>query len=428
VAVSSLDTRTPLPPLAEARLVAEGINLCFIAGENDRADPSLIAAQLATLALPPALGPLDLAVRDELASIWGLGFPAAAIRYGFRDFCLEASVAATAAPTPPPLAPRADPAVFAAVPSPAWNGAAAGGGPWNSGSNNTFAGFRTLFHVPVGHQGLVFLFHGTNGGTFFGDSFDTREYINDLVARGFAVVCTESSDRRGGFEQGAQWDKVAVNDDGTPNLANRDYQRMKDLRNWLIANTGIKGGTKLFAMGYSNGAEFAVAFAHLALHEGLPMAGIGLHAVGAGDADVRRAMRRLPPTLPIFWSVLENDHRVPKLAERLDEIRLLRGAAAAPLEDRLGLESKINPLRFERVPGTTTQDATDAFNLLISRGAIDATGARIVASDVFEAKLGGLPSPVPGFAEDVARVAGALHQVSGEFVTDQNDLFDAFAP
>jgi dienelactone hydrolase len=378
--------------------------------------------------LPPALGVLDSAVRDELASIWGLGFPAASIRHGFRDFCLEASVAATGAPTPPPFAPRADPAVFAAVPPPAWNGAAAGGGPWNSGPNNNFAGFRTLYHVPVGHQGLVFLFHGTNGGAFFGDSLDTREYVNDLVARGFAVVCTESTDRKGGFEQGAQWDKVAVNDDGTPDLTNPDYVRMKDIRNWLIANTGINAGTKLFAMGYSNGAEFAVAFAHLGLQEGLPVAGIGLHAVGAGDADVRRAMRRLPPTLPIFWSVLENDERVPKLAERLDEMLLLRGAFAAPLEHRLGLESKINPLRFRRVPGTTLAQANNAFNELISRGAIDASGARIVASDVFESKLGGLPSPAPGYAEDAARVAGALHQVSGEFVADQNGLFDAFAP
>ena len=114
------------------------------------------------------------------------------------------------------------------------------------------------------------MFHGTGGGANFVTKIETVDLLNTFVARGYAFVSTDSTNRTT-----KQWN---VTD---PSLkTNPDLARLTGLRRHIIATTAVSPTTPSYGIGMSNGSAFAALWAATSQRPGMPVDAVGLYMSG----------------------------------------------------------------------------------------------------------------------------------------------------
>ena len=109
---------------------------------------------------------------------------------------------------------------------------------------------------PPAHRGVIFFFHGKGGcAACLFQLAESRRFIDDALARGFAVVAIDSLMR--GNE--ARWAGTGWTDPADP-ANNVDMQRVVEVRQQFILDGRMSPIDPIYMIGMSNGGIFASQF------------------------------------------------------------------------------------------------------------------------------------------------------------------------
>jgi dienelactone hydrolase len=282
-------------------------------------------------------------------------------------------------------------------------------------SSSTFEGFPVRSYVPADPAGLVFLFHGSGGGTGFADKVETVAMLNVLTARGYGFVATESTDR---IQK--RWNNTNLS-----MVTNPDLARLARLHAQLVDTTAVDSDTPLFAVGMSRGAGFSSVFAKAFSDAGYPVAAI---APSHGQVPlVVRAAGGLET--PAFFAlgandtVVDNDEVAAQVAD-LD-------AAGVPVELRVEPEIALRPSRLQRVDGVDGAEARAVFDALVAEGLYTAAGIRLQPINTVLAAAPGIAMPASITTAqrrdllDQLNVVLAVHEFSATYAAETADFFTA---
>jgi poly(3-hydroxybutyrate) depolymerase len=280
--------------------------------------------------------------------------------------------------------------------------------------HGSFEGFDVVSYVPDHPRGLVYLFHGSYGSADFATRVETVDTLNELIARGYGFVATESTERTGT----KRWDVF------DPSLAtNPDLARLTRLQAHLVATTPVEAGTPLLGLGMSNGARFVSLWGETWAGAGYPVRAIAMvmgtiapPVTAAGGLDV-----------PTFFVTAENDVTSPPGPIIADH-----GATAArgtPTDLIVAREQPLTAARFLRIPGIDAEEATAVVDALVATGAWDAAGQRLVPVDeaVARAEAVTLPPAVRPEAAEIGNQVAlvlAVHQMRGDVKVPVAEFFD----
>ena len=256
-------------------------------------------------------------------------------------------------------------------------------------------GVPAVYAVPPDPQGLLLVFHGTNGVLETIRQPEWVELYNLLYPRGIAIAATLSEDR-----VAQQWDLS----DGPDNP---DVDRVDALLGIIATDTALPLDAPIVTLGFSQGCGMAELFADVGRDRGRTVVGVDLHNGGGGGPD----------DLPTLFVDAEHDPAAARMAAMADahpDGTLLRGTEV-PLE----------PQRFAKLPFVTPDESELIVASLVDMGAVDAAGARTLDfGDDPEAAVVALEAQIPnGLAADIAqqlRVVWAMHRFSA-----QNKLAEA---
>ena len=278
-----------------------------------------------------------------------------------------------------------------------------------------FEGYQVYSHVPEEPVGAVYLVHGSGGSAEFARRLETTDAGNELLARGYALIATESTDRT----TEKRW---AVQD---PSLSgNPDLGRLARLHAELVRDTALTENTPIFGIGMSNGARMVTLFGQSFSDAGYPVAAIAAF-MGRAAGPVRSAggLR-----IPALFVLAENDGVVNNESIRLDYVMAV--ANGVPSELLVKAEEPLLPLRFTRIPELTAEDAVRLTYALQQTGAWNSSGQRVVsvqeAIDAYPSLV--LPEgTAPSYSEITNQVRAilGLHQFVGFFRVQVADFFDA---
>ncbi|HKE73296.1 MAG TPA: hypothetical protein VKB57_06760 [Acidimicrobiales bacterium] len=279
----------------------------------------------------------------------------------------------------------------------------------------SFEGFDVVSSIPDDPVGLVWLFHGTGGGARFATRVETVDTLNELLARGYGFVATESTERTGD----RRWDVV----DPSP-ATNPDLARLARLQQHLIDTTGVTASTPLLGLGMSNGARFVSLWGQEWADAGQPVRSVALY-MGRIAAPVTAAGGL---TVPAWFVTAENDVTVPPVGVLADYGRAVSAGTPAGLS--VAREQPLAAARFLRIPGVDAGTADATFAALVATGAWDAAGTRQVPIDeaIARAASADLPAAARPVANEVANQVAlvlAVHQMRGDVKVPVADFFDA---
>jgi predicted esterase len=286
---------------------------------------------------------------------------------------------------------------------------------------SSFEGFPVLSYVPDHPVGVVYLFHGTGGDDTFATRIETVDVLNELVARGYAFVATESANR-----STKQW-----NTDDPSIDTNADLARMSRLRQNVIDTTAVDPTTPTYGIGMSNGAAFVALWAAASTKAGQPVAAIAMYM-----APVTKATQSIGGVpVPTFMVTGATDSITNPTNEKasLDAI----AAKGIPTEYHQVPERNVVAARYLRIPGVDQATADGIVHSLQQAGWIDASGkllidpAKLAGADEERALPAGavLPSSLtPVQQADVpaeTKAAIGEHQFNAEFKAANADFFNA---
>jgi len=216
-----------------------------------------------------------------------------------------------------------------------------------------FDGIPVLYEVPPAPVAVIFAFHGAGGGVGDLTYLEWSGVLNELLQAGFAVVATESN--------GREWNT------GGSRASNADLDRVIRWRDTLIDTTDLEPTTPVFAMGFSNGGNFAGVF----LDEGSQL-GWDVRAASIHNSDCLTC-----PGLPVVWTSSANDTTASPtgIANRVQD-HLQAGQDALLLEVA---EEAFSAVRMQRHPAYDATEAQAVFDDLVAFGVIDAAGARVTS-------------------------------------------------
>lgn len=282
-------------------------------------------------------------------------------------------------------------------------------------STTEFEGFTVRSYVPAHPVGIVYLFHGSGGSADIGLRIEMLDQTNELVARGYGWVATESTQRTGN----KRWDVFDSSISTNPDLA-----RLVRLQQHLVATTGVANQTPIFGIGMSNGARMVTLFAAAFTDNGYPVAAVAPYNGRAAPSV--QATGGL--TVPGFWLTSANDTVVLPASVIADQ------QASATLGTTTMITTKqeepLLPYRFTRIPSIDAEEAEIITEALRNTGAWDAQGNRIldIASTL---SLVDQLVVQPGFGAARAEVRNqveammAVHQFVGLYREVLVDFFDA---
>lgn len=144
-------------------------------------------------------------------------------------------------------------------------------------SSWTFEGHQVYSYVPSHPVGLVFMFHGSNGGADFARKIESVDLLNELTDRGYGFVATDSTERTGR----KQWDIVDTTTQTNPDLA-----RIDSLRQRMVNTTPVTPATPVYGIGMSNGSAFVCLWATASAAAGQAVSAVGMYMDGV-PASVR---------------------------------------------------------------------------------------------------------------------------------------------
>jgi dienelactone hydrolase len=263
---------------------------------------------------------------------------------------------------------------------------------------------RYMLYVPENPKAWLWVFHGTGGDIGNLQQVEYLRVYNPLIADGYAIAATESLERGGD----AQWDHEASSAD-----ENIDMVRIKWLRDYLVDTTALEDTTPMFAMGFSNGAEFAGTFTYLGIRDyGWDIRGADLHSGS-----------------PASFAKIDTWHQQ---AEN-DTVTAERGydgyLEEAPKQEHTFVihpEVLLDPMRMISI-GFDEAESQAVFDELLEMGFIDAAGERTFdigeVESVLDTFMAQSTTPAADKVGAVLRVVWATHRVNGDFHRDIRNLF-----
>jgi hypothetical protein len=281
-----------------------------------------------------------------------------------------------------------------------------------------FEGFDVVSYVPDQPRGLVHLFHGSHGSAAFATRVETVDLLNELTARGYGVVATESTERTGD----RRWDVF----DPSP-ATNPDLARLDRLQRHLEETTAVGPATPLLGLGMSNGARFVTLWGQTWADAGWPVRALAV-VMGtiAPPVTAGGGLR-----VPAIFVTAENDVTSPPGPIIAD--REATAALGTPTDLVVAREQPLTAARFLRIPGIDRDEADATFAALVATGAWGPDGARRVAVDeaVRLAGTAELPDAVAPQANEIANQCAlvlAVHQMRGDVKVPVADFFDGQLP
>lgn len=273
---------------------------------------------------------------------------------------------------------------------------------------STFEDYPLLLHVPENPRGVVFIFHGSGGQIGYLTGIHYVRAWNLFTEAGYAVVATESTDRKQGT-----WSSVEGDVQANPDMA-----RLVRLRDHLIDTTLLSKETPVYGWGFSNGGGFLDAFAWMGDEEGWPMAGLMIHnSVLGSSVDV-----------PVLITSSENDGITP-LAFQSYEAHAATGVAAEWWENK---ERAWTPEDAQLHPAYEAEDSQAVFDELVGFGFIDEDGTRLLDLADLESSMNyyARNSMIPGpeRVTPLLRVVWATHRPTSEFACEEVAFMDRHLP
>jgi hypothetical protein len=283
-------------------------------------------------------------------------------------------------------------------------------------TRSTFEGFDVVSYVPDHPVGLAYLFHGTGGSAGFATRVETVDTLNELIARGYGFVATESTERTGD----ERWDV----DDGSL-ATNPDLARLARLQDHLEDTTALDAATPLVGIGMSNGARFASLWGQAWAGAGYPVRALAMY-MGRIAPPVARGGGL---TVPTFFVTAENDFTVPPDGVIADYFTTT--AQGTPTGLVVAREQPLTAARFLRIAGVDQAAADATFAALVATGAWDADGHRPVPIDEAVTRLAGtqLPAAVGPVANEVVNQCAlvlAVHQMRGDVKVPVADFLSRY--
>lgn len=212
---------------------------------------------------------------------------------------------------------------------------------------------RLLSFIPDNPVAVLWVFHGTGGDVGNLTQIEYVRIYNALLNDGFAIVATESEERG----PSAQWSHEIGTD-------NSDFQRLILLRDHLIETTPLDADTPTFAMGFSNGSNFAGTFMDAGFEMGWDMRAATLHSASP------------EPTVqaPTVLHHAENDETLNEstMPNAYDD-QLATGFAADLF---IHEEHPLDPAEMQKIEALDAEKSQLAFDEAVRLGLIDETGAR----------------------------------------------------
>ncbi len=156
------------------------------------------------------------------------------------------------------------------------------------------------YAVPAVPNGIVFLFHGTNGsgGSFF-ESYERYILIKDLVYNGFAVFTLDANERTMGDQNGDGSVRWNVANAGTTSAAtNVDIRNVQALRDSIIRTFSLSSSIPSYTLGMSAGAVFSDICA----------SALGFNASAHITAKGRTDTYTRSDIAPVIWIMSSNDN------------------------------------------------------------------------------------------------------------------------
>jgi poly(3-hydroxybutyrate) depolymerase len=289
-------------------------------------------------------------------------------------------------------------------------------------SSWTFEGHQVYSYVPTHPVGIVFLFHGSNGGADFARKLESVDLLNELTDRGYGFVATDSTERTGR----KQWDIVHTTAQTNPDLA-----RIDRLRQRVIDTTPVTPATPIYGIGMSNGSAFVCLWATASTAAGHAVSAVGMYMDGVpGSVRTRGGMK-----VPTFMVVGQHDTVTNPTKERRD-LERIKGTSV-PTEFHEVVGQPLSAQRYLRIPGVTLSEG-DAIVAGFTRAGFDNDKGAVDVAMLDQLESGSqavrvalarsLPAGLSGsqklaVKEETLATVGA-HQFNAEFKI-QNALFFA---
>jgi len=210
--------------------------------------------------------------------------------------------------------------------------------------------------IPANLKGLILFFHGSNGngGSWF-SKVENRTFLNYAVAKGYAVLSTESTDRITGGTQPWQWSNnatIATNPDG---------QNLDNILDTMNARGFINAATKIYGVGFSQGSGFTSLIAALKNYTA--------NSLGATPGINQAIAVTLSPT---YWMSSRQD-------ENADPLRLTKCMTNYNTLVARGIDAELHihepfpvtPNRFWRLPTVDSSMSYDIYNRLLTGNYLD---------------------------------------------------------
>ncbi len=254
---------------------------------------------------------------------------------------------------------------------------------------------KLLSFVPENPVAVLWVFHGTGGDIGNLTQIEYVRIYNALLHDGFAIVATESEER--GSQ--AQWShEIGVD--------NSDFQRLILLRDHLIDTTPLEDATPTFAMGFSNGSNFAGTFMDAGFEMGWDMRAASLHSASP------------EPTVqaPTILLDAENDETIGEtvMPNAYDD-QLATGFATDLFTH---VEHALDPAEMQKIETLDAEESQLAFDEGVRLGVIDETGARAFdlpdLDDVLDVYENQATVQWKAVIVSQLRVVFATHRVNGE--------------
>lgn len=208
-------------------------------------------------------------------------------------------------------------------------------------------------------KGLILFFHGSNGnGSSWFTKLENKAFLNYAVAKGYAVLSTESVDRITGGLPPWQWsNNTTIN-------GNPDIQNINSILNSYIGQGKISATTPLFGVGFSQGSGFCSIIAALK--------NFNANALGATPGINAVIAQTLSPT---YWMASRQD-------ENADPLRLEKCIANYNTLVSRGIDAALHihepfpvtPNRFWRIEGMDSILSSDVYDRLRNNNYLDDQG------------------------------------------------------
>lgn len=224
---------------------------------------------------------------------------------------------------------------------------------------DTINGSNVYYYFPTvaaNLKGLILFFHGSggNGGSWF-SKFENRTFLNYAVAKGYAVLSTESVDRITGGTPPWQWSN-------SPTVStNIDIQNIDNILDTMNASGFINTTTKIYGVGFSQGSNFTSIISALKNYTA--------NSLGSTPGANQAIAVTLSPT---YWmssrqDLFQDPLRLQKCITNYDTL-VSRGIDA---ELHIHEPFPVTPNRFWRIPTIDSAMSYDIYNRLITANYLD---------------------------------------------------------